>query len=70
MINKQNGNNQKEIEIKEIQIADFAQFIDVMDAIASLKSIKQVRKDIQIRKKLIQEEIDRMQGSIEQKENK
>ena len=44
--------------VKEIQISDFAQFIDVLEAIESYKNIEDVKKDIIIRKKLLEENIE------------
>ena len=46
--------------VKEIQISDFAQFIDVLEAIESYKNIEDVKKDIIIRKKLLEENIEMM----------
>ena len=47
---------------RDTQIGDFAQFIDVLDAIASLKSITAVRKDIEMRKRLLNEDIELMKS--------
>ncbi len=50
--------------VKEIQISDFAQFIDVLEAIESYKNIEDVKKDIIIRKKLLEENIEMMKKSL------
>lgn len=50
-----------EKQILDIQISDFAQFIDVLDAISCYNTIEEVRADIKIRKKYLQESIRRME---------
>lgn len=67
---KRKKNIEVEMAIKNTQIGDFAQFIDVLEVIENLSSMDEVKKDIQFRKKLLKEDIDRMQGTIDQMENK
>ena len=67
---KRKKNLEVEKAIKDTQIGDFAQFIDVLEVIENLGNMEEVKKDIQFRKKLLKEDIARMQGTIEQMENK
>jgi len=52
-------------KIRELQILDFAQFIDVLDVIASYKNIEEVKADIDIRKKLLEEKIQDIKKNVE-----
>lgn len=57
--------NEIKAMVKKIQILDFSQFIDVLNMLESYNTIEEIKEDIKIRKRILNENIKKIKGNME-----
>lgn len=57
--------NEIKAMVKKIQILDFSQFIDVLNMLESYNTIEEIKEDIKIRKRILNENIKKIKRNME-----